>query len=543
MDSLGLYPEEEVSFEDNKLLEQQLEAAERKILFAKAKGDLGIFMQYLHPDNNHPADITRSRYILKPHHRLIIDMFQDCVLGKQIFTALSIPPQHGKSTITSHYGPAWEFGRSPHKNIIIGAYSDSFAEKIGSKVRSILQDKRFKDIFPNFKLKRGSESKSFMESEDGGSLLFVGRKGGTTGRPCDLFIIDDPLKDKKEADSPTIRDDVWDWYVSVADTRMHVNSTCFIIHTRWHEDDLIGRLCDPEHPNHDTELAADWRYLNVPALLDDPRDQKVAKALGLGEGEALWEERFPAELLRTRQRRAPKVFSALFQGRPSPEDGDFFTSDMFRLYTIDELPTGLKFYAASDHALTEKESNDATVLLVVGVDKDNHVWIIDCWWERKKTDVVVKQMIKLMQKRRPIIWGAGRDHITKSIGPFLKKEMRKAQVYCNLKELSESKDKTQKSQALQGLMSLGMVHFPKNAPWVQRAKAELMKFPDATHDDFVDALSNIGRLIDRMVRARGPSNDLGASKAPPKEGTIAWVKYSSNQRARLAKLNEIQGGM
>jgi predicted phage terminase large subunit-like protein len=521
--------------------EKQLLVAERALKNKKAKDSLLDFIQLMMPDPNHPLDVNFSRYEAKRHHKRIIRLFEKAEKGESPATALSIPPQHGKSTITTHYGPAWALGRNPHKHIIVGGYGSDFIQKFGSRVRTVFESKQFSQIFPGFELKKGSKAKDYMETTVGGSILFVGRGEGTTGNPCDMFIIDDPIKDKKEADSPTMREDLWDWYTSVAETRCHILSSIFVIHTRWHEDDLIGRLCDPEHPEHDEELAADFHYENIEAIVED---EIMAMTLGMEPGEALWPERFPLDLLQKRRRRAPKVFSALYQGHPTPDDGDFFNKEMIQFYTPDQIPPRLRIYAASDHAVTEKQENDETVALVAGVDELGDIYLLDCWHGRKKTDYVAERMIDLMDKWKPLFWWAASDHISKSIGPFLKKRMKERGVFTMISESSEVGDKQQKAQSIQGRMAMGKVFLPKHAPWVSHLIRQLLRFPQATHDDFVDAMSHLGRGINKMVNAgRGAANDQMTGKKSPREGTMAWIKWSSRGVERQQRLKAIIGGM
>lgn len=530
---------ENITLQNLKLAEKQVLVAARALKNKQAQNSLHAFIELMMPDPEDSLNPDKTRYQSCPHHRLMIEMFEQAERGENMRSGLSIPPQHGKSTVTTHYGPAWALGRNPHKHIIVAGYGSDFITKFGSKVRTIFESKQFKQIFSDFKLKRGSKAKNFMETEQGGSILFVGRGEGTTGHPCDFFIIDDPLKDKKEADSAVTREDVWEWFNSVAFTRCHVMTPIFIVHTRWHEDDLLGRICDKEHPHHDPEIAQFWKYINIPAILED---ELLAYALGLEPGAALWENRFPLQHLAEARRMNPRTFSALYMGKPVPDEGDFFSSDMIRFYTPDELPSNLRIYASSDHAVTEKQENDATCLIVAGVDQNDNVYILDCWWKRKKTDIVVEAMLVLIDKYHPIFWWAARDHISKSIGPFLKKRMQEERIYATISESPETGDKQQKAQAIQGRMSMGKVFFPKNAPWTQNAVRELLRFPQATHDDFVDALAHLGRGINRMVGAgRLPANNNNGKL--PKEGTMGWIKWSAKQQERKARLKLIHGGM
>jgi predicted phage terminase large subunit-like protein len=238
---------------------------------------------------------------------------------------------------------------------------------------------------------------------------------------------------------------------------------------------------------------------------------------GRAPGEALWPERFGVDYLNGFKRRNPRGFNALYQQRPTPDDGDFFKAEYIREYLPHEVPPRekLRIYMASDHAVAQKQENDRTCILVVGVDVNDNIWVLDCFWKRAKTDEVVEKLIALFKKWKPLRWWAEDDHITKSIGPFLRKRMRESQVYMAHSKVNAYADKLKKAQAIQGRMSMGMVLFPKTAPWYQDARDEILKFPRARHDDFVDALSTLGRGMGVMVAPAAPAPvSTGPSSGP-----------------------------
>lgn len=524
---------------DMAMAQKQLQLAERLLKAKKSRVSLLDYIQFMMPHPEYPGDVNFSRYHAGPPHRMIIQMFEESESGRRMRSALSIPPQHGKSLVTSHFGPTWGIGRRPDKHIIVAGYGSDFVQKIGGRVRAIMQSPLYKQVFPGVELQKGSKSKDYMVTNYGGSMLFVGRGEGTTGNPCDHFIIDDPIKDKKEADSPTYREDLYDWYSSVAFSRCHVMTPIFIVHTRWHEDDLIGRLCDPNHPLHDKELAKLWNYINIPAIVQDPG---LAAALGIHEGSALWPEKFPLQHLQEAQRINPKTFSALYMGRPTPEDGDFFTKEMFIEYRSPaDLPRDLRIYAASDHAVSTDQDADFTCMLIVGVDSQNNIWLLDCFWRRVKTSQAVEEMIRLMKKWDPMIWWAEGDHIKKSIEPFLKKRMEEEQLYIRIDQLSKNSDKRSKAQPIQGWMDLGKVRFPAYASWYQPARSEMLKFDSGTNDDFVDTIANIGRGLKKMIKPSSGTSEQ-KEKGPP-VGTWAWVKKAAVEKERRSKISLSRGDM
>lgn len=342
------------------------------------------------------------------------------------------------------------------------------------------------------------------------------------------LIIDDPIKDREQADSVTERNKLWSWFTEVAMTRlMTAGSRVVIIMTRWHEDDLIGRLTDPSNPCYNKEEAKSWKILALPAIAenDDPMGRKP--------GESLWPERFPIEFLQNARRLNSRGFSALYQGRPTPDDGEFFKKDYLKTYGPDELPSNLRFYCASDHAVSTKQDRDPTVLLPVGVCEDGIIWVLpDAWWRREQTDKVVEAMLAMMKRRKPLFWWAENGHISKSIGPFLRKRMVEESIYASVVEMTPVKDKMTRAQSIQAMASLGRVRFPKFAPWWPNAEQELLKFPAGRHDDFVDALAWIGIGLNLQTNAPAPAKMADLIKT----GTLAWVKHQTKQEEKMKRL-------
>lgn len=453
--------------------------------------------------------------------------------NRMFLVGRSMLPTHN-SQILSRLGIAWVIGRNPHWRVLFATYADNLAETRGDELRTTLESDAFREVFPKVALKAGSRSKTEMVFTAGGSVNLVGRGTGTTGRPCDLFVIDDPYKDDEEASSETIREKVRTWYSGVAQTRCPVWAPILIVHTRWNEDDLIGWLTDPAHPSNraDPERPKRWTYVNLPSPVND---DALAAALGLPVGSALWPRRFPLHHLAEIKANDARLYAALYMGQPAPEDGDFFRANHFHTYLPHELPKVLRIYAASDHAVSEKQRADWTVLGTVGVCEQNIVWVLpDLFWEQAPTDKVVEAMLDMAKRQPPLWWRAGRDHITKAIGPFLRKRMQERNVFVNVIEEPEAGDKVRKAQAIQARMAAGAVRFPAGAPWYVKARAEMLKFPHAKHDDFVDFMSLIGRGLRTLNAAAAPA---AANDALPKTNTIRWIKWAA-QQDRLASARD-----
>jgi len=513
-------------------MEQQLQAAERLLRTKQAKQSLIKFTEMTMPDPEDPDNVDKSRYQPVRHHETICAALEEVEKGTYQRLIISMPPRHGKSELASRRFPAWFLGKDPYRQVIFATYNADLAMDFGRSVREIMRQPAYRQVFPGCKLRVGSQSSDRIQTEEGGVANFVGVGGALTGRGADLLVIDDPIKDREDADSKRERDKLWEWFTQVAMSRLMAGARVVIIMTRWHEDDLVGRLTDPKNPCYTSDTAEQWRVLSLPAIADhdDPMGRKP--------GEALWPERYGLDFLNEIKRLNARGFSALYQGKPTPDDGDFFRREWLKGYLPQELPTNLRIYVASDHAVSMSQQADRTCLLPVGVDENDDIWILpDVWWRKAETDDVVEGMIDIMERLKPSLWWAEKGHISKSIGPFLRKIQQERGVYTVVEEVTPAKDKQTRAQAIRGRMAMGKVHFPRFASWWGDAENELLKFPQSRHDDFVDALAHIGMGLARQIGASTVSH-----KEPdlPRSGTLAWVKMAYKHEEQQRKL--LQGG-
>lgn len=509
-------------------LEKRIQAAKRAKLALEARDDFLKFVKFTMPDIEDPENVDLSAFKDAKHHRALAKVLEKVEKGHIPRLIVTLPPRHGKTELISRRFIPWLLGRQPHRNIIFATYNEPFSQDIGSDCRNIMQSPTFKQVFPRFRFRLGGTSKEKLQAAEGGMAAFVGRGGSITGRGADILIIDDPIKDSEEAQSPALRQKLWEWFTQVAMTRLMTKfASVVVVHTRWHEDDLIGRITDPTNPCYSEEEAAKWKIINLPAIAgeNDP--------LGRQPGEALWPERFDLDFLNAAKTLDPKGFSALYQQRPTPEDGDLFRAEWLVSYEKSELPSDLRIYAASDHAIGEdKTRNDATVMIVGGVDRYGDIYILDVWWEKAGADKQVEAMLRLAKQWKPLLWFAEKGHISKAIGPFLRKRMQETQTWFSVEEVTPIGNKVQRAQSIMGRMSMKKVKFPKHAPWVMQAREELLKFPNARHDDFVDALAWLGRAVDRMaVPSAARPRDEG-----PRYGTLGWLKADAAYREKQQKL-------
>lgn len=504
-------------------LEAQLALYQRQQAAVQAREKFMTFVKFTSPDPEDPNDVTKSRYKNAKHHDAIARVIEEVEKGEIRFLILTMPPRHGKSELVSRRLPAWFAGRHPDQNIVVATYNDDFAADFGKEVRTIMQTPQYRQVFPGVALKRGGAASDRLQTVKGGQLSFVGRGGSLTGRGAHLEIIDDLIKDDKEAQSQAIRDQAWNWFTKVAMTRRMGKKLVVMTFTRWHSDDPIGRLTDPDNPYYNVNLAKKIKIINLPAIADED------DPLGRKPGEALWPDgpdTFDLDFLEEQRSLDPLGFAALYQQRPSLLDGDLFRRENIRFYgagTPNSLPENLRFYCSSDHAVGTSQRNDPSCFLKVGVSPQNDIYLIDCDWRKMATDVAVESMLAMSNDNmRPLIWFAEKGHISKSIGPFLRKRMLETQIFINLREMTPVADKAQRAQSIAGRVAMGKVFFPINALWTEKAINEMMAFPNGTHDDFVDALAWIGLGLGSQF---APSANRGIqTRQRPTFGTLAWVK-------------------
>jgi predicted phage terminase large subunit-like protein len=422
------------------------------------------------------------------HHRLIARKLEAVERGEITRLMIFMPPRHGKSMLASEFFPAWYLGRNPNQYIIASTYSQDLADDFGRKVKAQIADPSFGLVFPGVKLAEDSQSVKRFHIEDGGQEIStaqrgayyaVGAGGPLTGRGAHLLLIDDPVKNREEADSEVARRRLRDWYTSTAYTRLMPGARIVVIQTRWHEDDLSGWLLK-EHQHEG------WHVLGLPALSGEGTDDE----------QALWPGQYPVEnLKRIKAAVGSRDWTALYQQRPAPESGDYFKREWFKYY--DDAPQGMQIYGASDYAVTNR-GGDYTVHLVVGVDSESNIYLLDLWRHQASSDVWVEVFLDLCQKWRPIQWAEEQGQIIKSLDPYIKQRSVERNVYTTREQYTSLTDKSSRAQSIRARMASGKVFFPK-APWVAEFERELLTFPVGANDDQADALGLIGRMLDMLV--------------------------------------------
>lgn len=541
-------------------LKRQLLLLQRQERINAARENMLAFGHFMMPDPEDPDDASKTEYQVSAPARCLCELIEQIESGKKMRVAVSMPPQMGKTINLSIYGAAWIWGRNPRARLVIVSYSQTRAEEIGMMLKQLLESTQYKQAFPDIRLDPKATSRSYIQNSEGGRIMLAGVGGAITGKTADYFFIDDPIKgEDDESDlTPTALERLWSWFFKVAYSRGSSKTRILITHTRWAEDDLIGRLCDPNHPERKKRyrgIAEKWFYLNLPAVVKDeklaqllrlklapPKDPDVIEMFGCEPMSTLWPENKSLEFFAEWKRGDPRSFSALAMGQPAPDDGAYFLRDWLVEYdTPSAIPSNLHIYAASDHAVSVKEGRDFTVLGCVGVDSHDNIWVLpDLVWERMETDRTVEEMIQMMKRRKPMLWWAEDENIRKSFGPFLLKRMQEEKVYgTTLDPIRPVADKKTRARSIQGRLSMKKVYFPSFAAWWPDARAQLLRFPYAAHDDFVDWLAIFGLGLNKQT-ATNPLPEESGNVV--RVGSIEWILADTKRKAAKQEAQKARAG-
>jgi hypothetical protein len=269
-----------------------------------ARNSLLGFVQYTKPD-----------YITAPHHRLICEKLEAVERGEVKRLMIFTPPRFGKSELVSRKWPARYIGKFPRSQFISASYGDDLATDFGRDVRNLIASEEYRRLYPGTSLASDSAAKGKWHTTAGGIYISTSVGKGITGRGSDVLNIDDPVKDRIEAESETVRKNIWDWFASTAYTRLMPGAAIVLTMTRWHEADLAGKLLDASRDGGEQ-----WEVVNLPAFAnaqDDPLGRKV--------DEPLWPERYSAQrLTEIRGVIGEREFGALYQQEPRPLGTSFF---------------------------------------------------------------------------------------------------------------------------------------------------------------------------------------------------------------------------
>lgn len=446
------------------------------------------------------ASAVMPSFEAAPHTRLIIRYLEKLLSGEINKLAIITPPRHGKSTLGNIMLPAFALGKNPRETIITVSYGSDLAEGFGRRVRNILSDPVFQEIFPSCKLSPDSQAAYRFETTAGGEFSAVGRGGPVTGRGASLLILDDLLKDQQEANSEATCKSVIEWLQSVAFSRLTPNGRVLAIATRWSERDPMGWLMQQ----------AGWTVLHLPALAQDK------DPLGRKPGEAVWPSHYPVEALeQIRTDVGPRVFQTLYQGNVSAAQGTIFKRDWFAHYQ--QKPEKFTRLVQSwDTAFKTGATNDYSVCFTLG-ETPNGYYVLSMYRAKCEFPELKRKVQELADQWRP-------SEILvedKASGQSLIQEL-KASTPHPIIAVKADRDKESRAAAVTGYFEAGRVLFPEGASWLADLEDELAGFPGALHDDQVDALT---QALNRMRDTRQVYGVLDAVRAMKKKWGDAIDKW------------------
>jgi predicted phage terminase large subunit-like protein len=415
------------------------------------------------------------------HHRKLIEELQGVANGECDRLMVAMPPGSAKSTYGAMLFPPWFLAQKPGTEVIGAAYNSEHAEYLSGRAR-------------NFAIEQGpilgysllSDSRRLWQTDSRGLYRAAGAGGGITGRRADLVVIDDPFKGRQEAESAGERDNVWNWYRAEVVTRLKPKGRIVLINTRWHEDDLSGRLLAEARNG----TGAQWRVLNLPAIAEEG-DQ-----LGREPGEPLWPEwENLAALARKRSEVGEREWASLYQQRPSPLEGTLFKAENIGI--VPAAPAGGSIVRAWDLAATEQiggRDPDWTVGLKLMRDANRRFYVLDVVRLRGSPNAVEKAIINTAAQDGPAVRiGLPQDpgQAGKQQVQYLTSRLDRYRVESS----PETGSKETRAMPVASQTEVGNVALVK-ADWNRAFLEELIGFPSGTHDDQVDALSRgFGMLV------------------------------------------------
>ena len=405
------------------------------------------------------------------------NFLKDLIDGKRPRLIITMPPRSGKSEIVSRRFPAYFLGKYPDLSIISVSYSASLAEDFSRDVQRIIDSDEYKKIFPNTKLsdkkdKNYKRTSDFFEIVDHkGVYCSAGVGGSITGKGCDILIIDDPIKNRQEANSETVRKKIYDWYSSTAYTRLSPIGGVIMMCTRWHLDDLIGKVLSDKNQKP-------FHVISYPAIAE--HDEPHRK-----QGEALHPERFSLEILNEiKSTLSTADWLSLYQQKPVPEGGAIFETSKLRYYDESSEPKRFDQIVGSwDMTFKENKTSDYVVGQLWG-RKGADFYLLDMVRDRMDFVKTLKVFINFANKHKKCnCWLVEDKANGTAIISTLKKHIS------GIIPITPKESKQERAYAITPYLEAGNIFFPKNQNFTKDLEEEMLQFPAGAHDDTVDSMT------------------------------------------------------
>lgn len=454
---------------------------EQLLEWEKAASSFREFVHFVKPD-----------YQESWHHTLIVDRLEKLMHQKDQRVMISLAPRHGKSELVSRQFPCYFLGRNPDKEVIACSYSSGLATIFSRDVQRIMESEKYMNVFPDtimggterakeleHHLARSRRTSDFFEIVGNrGKFMSSGVGGAITGRGGDLLLLDDPVKNSEEADSEVYREKIWSWYNSTFYTRAEKGANILLIMTRWHRDDLAGRLLKEMANGGDQ-----WEVIELPAInVNGPNHYDPRN-----EGEALWPDKYPLDRLNVIKRQlGPRDWSSLYQSNPIIEGGNIIKEDWIQYYSqLDfDVHKWRSCRLITSWDVSFKETGKSYVVGVVLAEHEGKFYLVDIYREKAgmvETIKAVQEMSKKYPKCRSILIedkanGTGIIDILRAKGG-------------KITPVTPDLSKDERLHSVSPIFEAGDFYLPANHPKSKDIVEELISFPQSENDDIVDAIS------------------------------------------------------
>ena len=440
------------------------------------------------------CEYVQPGYQASKPHRALAEKLEAVERGEITRLLVTAPPQHGKSQMVSIHFPAWYLGRHPERKVVQTSYGLSLSLKHSRTARNFFISPEFHNVFPGVRHQPGRQSQDPVQVErqaaqewgtsKGGTYYAVGIGGGLTGMGFDLGIIDDPVKDVKEASSDLISEQNWDWYGQVFRTRMSPTAAIILTMTRWSQKDLAQKILDQIK---DKTTDEEWTILHMPAIAtaDNPHDPT-----GRQVDEALWPEKYPIEwLLRQKASIRAKPFESLYQGNPSIGEGDLLKRDWWQFYTLQpgqRVPVPMEDIIISfDCAFKDYDTSSYVVGQVWGRQAMRR-YLLDQVRDHMNFTATINAVLTLKGK-----WpGATRTYVEDKANGTAVIEVLKKKIHGVIPVEPEG-SKIARVNAVSGSIEAHEVFLPDPGQclWIHDFIEECAAFPSGKNNDQVDTMS------------------------------------------------------
>lgn len=482
-----------------------------------------------------------SANLMAKHHAMI-DGVLERTMNKPFGRCLIMAPPGSAKSLRTVLACAKQMGAKPGTQLIYTSYGGTLAEKQSRRCQAVVQQERYRQIFPEEPVLEKDSVKEWSLSNKS-EFMASGLLGGITGNRADGIVVDDPVSGREDADSEAMRQKTLDAYQDDLLTRLKPGGWIVFIMTRWHEADLMGSILPDDYDGRSGMVRCkdglDWEVLNIQAKCerhDDPLGRQI--------GEYLWPEYFPAQHWQLHEfaegPEARRKWEALYQQRPAPQGSGRFHETMIDYYADGTQPVNLAYIGAGDYAVTEGR-NDFTELGVFGVDCNGELWEVDWWNKQCDTGTSTEKTLDMIARWRIPMWFNEGGVIDKAMGPLLNLRMRQRgqtdpRVYADRRAIPSMNDKIAKCSSFQGRCASGgeispgqwrpgVVHFRDNAN-SRRVVGQLIALPAGRFDDAADVCGLIGRAMDQFPVARVPKTEGPRGIKP---FTPQWVEYEEKK--------------